>query len=120
MGPALTMGGEGGVEFLAQKKRRGTMPAPDRRVARESYFMPPRIASFAAFATRNFTTRFAAILIGSPVAGLRPIRALRLTRTIFPSPGIVNEFLASLCASAASSSRNCVATLLVTPVFFAR
>jgi len=29
------------------------------------------------YATRIFTTRFAAILIVSPVAGLRPIRALR-------------------------------------------
>ena len=47
------------------------------------------MASFAFFETRNFTTRFAGILISSPVAGFRPIRALRLTRTSLPTPGIV-------------------------------
>ncbi len=36
------------------------------------------MASLAALATRNFTTRLALILIVSPVAGLRPTRALRL------------------------------------------
>ena len=34
-------------------------------------YLVPRIASFAAFATRNFTTRLALIWIASPVAGLR-------------------------------------------------
>ena len=34
-------------------------------------------ASFSCLAIRAFTTVFAGILIASPVAGLRPIRALR-------------------------------------------
>ena len=62
---------------------------------RKRYFLP-RIASLAAFATRNLTTRLAGILIASPVAGLRPMRAFRFTSTSLPSPGIVNEFFASL------------------------
>src|SRR4029078_905715 len=33
---------------------------------------------------------FAGILIAAPVAGLRPIRALRAAFTSFPTPGIVN------------------------------
>ena len=32
----------------------------------------------------------------APVAGLRPMRAFRLTRTSLPRPGIVKEFLAFL------------------------
>ncbi len=35
------------------------------------------MASFVAFATRNFTTVLALIWMGSPVCGLRPMRALR-------------------------------------------
>ena len=62
----------------------------------KNYFFAPRIASLAALATRNLTTRVAAILMVAPVAGLRPMRAFRFTRTIFPSPGIVKEFLAFL------------------------
>ena len=56
----------------------------------------PRIASLAALATRNFTTFLAGILISAPVAGLRPTRALRLTRTSLPTPGKVKVFLAFL------------------------
>ncbi len=37
-------------------------------------------------ATVNFTTVFAGIWIASPVAGLRPVRALRFTTLNFPSP----------------------------------
>ena len=59
----------------------------------KNYFAP-RIASLAALATRNLTTRLAAIWMVSPVAGWRPIRALRLTRTSLPSPGRVKVFLA--------------------------
>jgi hypothetical protein len=61
-----------------------------------SSYLVPRIASFAALATRNLTTRLAGILIAAPVAGLRPMRALRLTSTSLPRPGIVKEFLAFL------------------------
>ena len=56
-----------------------------------SYFLPGTIASLAAFATRIFTTVLAGILSGSPVAGLRPIRAFLLTRTSFPISGKVKE-----------------------------
>ena len=50
-------------------------------------FFGGTMASFAALAIRNFTTFLAAILMASPVAGLRPMRALRSTRTSRPIPG---------------------------------
>ena len=58
------------------------------------------MASFAAFATRNLTTFLAGILIDSPVAGLRPIRAFRSTRTSLPMPGSTKTpfFFTSLTA----------------------
>ncbi len=43
----------------------------DNRFASLDYFIS-RIASFAAFATLNFTTFFAGICIVSPVAGFLP------------------------------------------------
>src|ERR1039457_6037949 len=52
------------------------------------FFFGGTIASFAAFATRNFTTILEGILIASPDAGLRPMRGLRWTRTKRPRPGI--------------------------------
>ena len=76
----------------------------------------PRIASFAAFATRNLTTRFAGILIDSPVAGFLPILALRLTSTSFPNPGIVNVFFASLYARFTNSSTKVPAVFFVVAV----
>src|SRR2546428_8631482 len=66
---------------------------------------------------RNLSTRFAGIDIGWPVAGLRPMRALRSTMTSLPTPGMVNPLRASLYARAASSSRNCPTCFLVRPVF---
>ena len=74
------------------------------------------MASLAALATRNFTTFFAAILIAAPVAGFRPILALRSTRTSLPIPGITNTpfFLTSVTAVWASVSKRCFATFLVT------
>ena len=51
-------------------------PRPARTVAMPPYFLP-RIESLAAFATRNFRTFLAGILMVSPVAGLRPVRAFR-------------------------------------------
>ena len=48
------------------------------------------MAYFADLATRNFTILLAGILTGSPVAGLRPPRAFRSTRTKRPTPGIAN------------------------------
>ena len=92
---------------------------PLRKPNRITYFLP-RIASLAALATRNFTTRLAAILIVSPVAGLRPMRALRFTRTNLPSPGIVNVFLAFLQAKATSASKQATACFLVRPTPSAR
>ncbi len=78
------------------------------------------MASVAALAMRNLTTRFAAILMVSPVAGFRPMRALRFTRTILPSPGIVNEFLAFFYASATRASMVCTACFFVSPTVSAR
>ena len=48
-------------------------------------YFAPRIASLAALATRNWTTRLAAIDLFA-VAGLRPMRALRLTRRACRGP----------------------------------
>src|SRR6185437_8877131 len=73
------------------------------------------IASLADFATRNFTTFLAAILIDSPVAGLRPIRALRSTRTSRPMPGSTKRpfFFTSLIARLDKLSSTPRACLLV-------
>jgi hypothetical protein len=55
-----------------------------------------------------FTTVFAGILIASPVAGLRPIRALRCCFTSFTIPGSTNspDLFNSFSASVVSSSKN--------------
>src|SRR4029077_20357767 len=72
----------------------------------QSYFLPST-ASFRLLARRNLQTRLAGILIGSPVCGLRPIRALRFASTSFPKPGRRNTplFFASLEARLSVSSR---------------
>ena len=57
----------------------------------EPYFFAPRTASEQALAKRIFTTVLAGILIASPVAGLRPMRALRFTFVILPMPGMTKE-----------------------------
>ena len=44
----------------------------------KAYFFAPRIASFAALATRNLTTVLAGILIFCCVLGLMPVRAFLL------------------------------------------
>src|SRR5437763_10481070 len=87
----------------------------------ENYFLGA-IASFAALATRNFTTVFALIWIGSPVCGLRPMRALWCAFTRRPRPGTTNTplFLVSLMAVSAGCSRNAAAVLLFSSVFSAR
>src|SRR5437870_9329509 len=75
-----------------------------------------RMASFTALATRNFTTFLAGILICSPVAGFRPILALRSTRTSLPRPGTMNTpfDFTSFTAVVASESKNCRLTFLLT------
>src|SRR3984957_12906957 len=80
------------------------------------------IASFAALATRNFTTVLALICIGSPFCGLRPTRALRCAFTSRPRPGTTNTpfFLVSLIAVSARCSRNAAACLLLSSFFSAR
>src|SRR5207245_8449603 len=80
----------------------------------------PSTATLQALATRNLTTRLAGILMGSPVCGLRPIRAFRFTKTSLPRPGKVKVFLASLQARAARCSSSSPAAFLVTPIFSAR
>ncbi len=59
------------------------------------------MASLALLAIRNFTTFFAAILIASPVAGFRPMRALLSTLTNRPIPGNTKSefFFTSLTAT---------------------
>src|ERR1700739_471529 len=79
------------------------------------------MVSLADFATRNFTTVFALILIACPVWGLRPMRALRSAFTRRPRPGIMNTpfFLVSLIAVSASRSRKAADCLLVSSSFSA-
>ena len=87
------------AKAVVKRDEQKSGPFRDRffhRVGKRAYFFTPRMASFAFFETRNFTTRLAGILISSPVAGLRPMRAFRFTRTSFPTPGIVKLFFASL------------------------
>src|ERR1035441_4264587 len=86
-----------------------------------AYFLGGAMVSLAALATRNLTTVLALILIGSPVWGLRPMRALRSALTSLPMPGMVNSpfFLVSLTAISASSSRPAAACLLVISSFSA-
>src|SRR4030042_2512079 len=53
---------------------------PSNRV----YFFGGTMASLQALATRIFTTVFAGMLIGSPVAGFFPTRAFRFPKTSLP------------------------------------
>ena len=82
------------------------------------YFFTPRTASFAALATRNFTTVFARIFIFCCVLGLKPVRAFLFCFTSLPKPGKTNSpfFLISLYASALSVSRNTPAAFLLVSV----
>src|ERR1039458_8612698 len=103
--PARSIGPRG-VLFLQALRRRFDYFA----------FFGGTIASFALLATRNFTTFLAAILMASPVAGLRPMRALRSTRTSRPMPGSTNTpfFFTSATAMVSSLSSIARATLLLT------
>src|SRR4029077_11795293 len=85
-----------------------------------SYFLGA-ITSFTALATRNFTTVLAAILMGSPVWGFRPMRAFRFDFTKRPRPGMTNTpfFFVSLIAICARCSRNAAALLLFVSSFSA-
>src|SRR6202158_4127094 len=85
------------------------------------FFLGGTIASLTALDTRNFTTFLAGILMASPVAGLRPMRALRSTRTSRPMPGrtVTPFFLVSAIAVSAYAVVNALATLAGTPTISA-
>src|SRR5205823_4159782 len=80
------------------------------------------MSSLALLATRNFTTVLALIWIGSPVRGLRPMRALRCPFTRRPRPGTTNTpfFFVSLIAVSANCSRKVATVLLLVPSFSAK
>src|SRR3984957_11145552 len=81
-----------------------------------------RTASLKALAAHSRTTVLALILIASPVAGLRPMRALRCAFTARPKPGMTNlpvDF-ASFTASLKSSSKNKETVFLGSSTFSAR
>ena len=84
------------------------MPGSPLACLPENYFFGGAMVSLADFATRNFTTVFALILMASPVCGLRPMRALRSAFTSRPMPGITNTpfFLVSFMAVSASRSKS--------------
>ncbi len=69
----------------------------------KDYFFTPRIASFAAFATRNLTTVLAGILSFCCVLGLKPVRAFLFCFTNLPKPGKRNSpfFLMALYSEVA-------------------
>src|SRR5689334_21313412 len=83
----------------------GTQPGVCQVAGAETRYF--KTASLKAFAARRRTTVFALILIASPVAGLRPMRALRCAFTARPIPGMTNlpELLASFTASLNNSSK---------------
>ncbi len=58
-----------GRAFQETKK---ALRKPEGHDGKGRNYFAPRIASFAAFATRNFTTRLAGIWMVAPVIGLRP------------------------------------------------
>src|SRR5215475_9602946 len=79
------------------------------------------MASLRSFATRKATFFDALILIASPVAGLRPMRAGRLRTWRMPKPVMrtLLPFLRCLTTSPTKSSRALVASFFVMPVFSA-
>src|SRR5689334_5537761 len=85
----------------------GTQPGVCQVAGAETRYF--KTASLKAFAARRRTTVFALILMASPVAGLRPMRALRCAFTARPMPGITNlpaAPLHSFTAKLKSSSQN--------------
>src|SRR5712692_2618305 len=107
---------------LSSRRYAGWKPAAGHKIAGSTlflhFFLGGTMESFTALAMRNFTTFLAGILIASPVAGLRPMRALRSTRTRRPIPGITNIplFLVSRTAISVKVARKCLAALVVVPV----
>src|SRR5271169_6301340 len=85
--------------------------------AEPNYF---NTASLNAFAARKRTTVLALILMASPVAGLRPMRALRCAFTARPIPGITNfpADFASFTARLNSSSKKDTICFLDTGLSF--
>ena len=81
---------------LAQMKNKKGAPMNRSASGKGANYLPPRMASFAALATRNFTTRLAGIEMASPVLGLRPMRAARFFSTSLPMPGSVKVSFACL------------------------
>src|SRR5436305_7634580 len=79
------------------------------------------MASLRSLATRKATVFDALILIASPVAGLRPMRAGRLRTLRMPRPVMrtLLPFLRCFTTKPTKSSRQPVASFLVMPVFSA-
>ena len=68
-------------------------------------YLRGRTVSFSCFAMRALTTVLAGILIASPVAGLRPMRALRSAPPASPSPAARTRRSASAPSRPACSAR---------------
>jgi hypothetical protein len=66
------------IRFPTKMRSGAATPATDLLDLSKDYFFAPRIASFAAFATRNLTTVLAGVLIFCGVFGLVPVRAFLL------------------------------------------
>ena len=80
--------------MLARDRRvidQARAPTRQPRWGASARYLRGRTASFSCLAILALTTVFAGILIASPVAGLRPIRALRCCFTSFTIPGSTNS-----------------------------
>src|SRR5713101_609774 len=77
--------------------------------------------SLRFFATENFTTVLAGILMACPVAGFRPIRAFRLTTLNFPRPasGTSPPFFIVLSTMEVKPSKKVFAAFFSVPHSFA-
>ena len=114
--------GRAGVRQAAAEQLRDNGPGDAVRLRLRARKVRPRgylrgsTASLSAFWMRALTTVLAGILMASPVAGLRPILALRFCTTSFTIPGSVNSpaRFNSFSASAASSSKYSRATVRLT------
>src|ERR1700684_2523965 len=82
--PGGRLGGKEGCVGLYEGRPHCRIPPARLRARTIPYFLGGAMVSLATLATRNLTTVFALILIGSPVWGLRPMRALRSALTSLP------------------------------------
>src|SRR5581483_460519 len=116
-------GGKAAVRRIFRGDTGRGLHGPGVRAGREAYFfLLPRTASLSAFAAVNRSLVRAGILIASPVAGLRPIRALAWRLRTMPRPARRRDpsLVSSRTTRLVSSSSAVLACFLVIPTLSAR